>query len=810
MFADLKFALRQFAKAPGFTAVVVLSLALGIGANATVLCWLENLVLRPLPGVADQGQLVVLVSNQGGGCASLPDLRDFGQHHEIFAGTEASMPTAACLTVDNQPEWIQAQIVSANFFELLGVKPVLGRTFLPDEDQKPGGNPVLVIGENLWRRRFGGDPSILGRVVDLNRHSFTIVGVVPASFHGSMSPMTFDVWSPSSMIWEVRNQGTYFLTARDARGWHNLARLQPGVSIKQAQAAVALLDTQFTQAYPKTSTGTHHRVVPLSQCPWSAGPIMGPTLKLLLAVSLGVLLIVAANVANLLLARAVSRRKEIAIRLAAGAGRGRLIRQLLTESLALALLGGVGGVLLAAWMVGLLRVFVPAVDLVPNVVLDYSLDVPTLGYTLALTLVIGVVFGLAPAFQASRLQLYETLKEGGRTTAGGGASHGLRRALVVTEIALALVLLISAGLCLQGLRKARQIQIGLNPDHVLLADLRIGMNGYTEDSGLAFYRQLRQRLAAAPGVEEAALANWFPLGLAGCKGSDVYVDGYQRPPGENTTYEFAILSPRYFAVMRIPLLAGRDFTDEDNERAPKVAIVNQAFADRFWPGHDPIGRRFRSGGQWRTVVGLTATGKYNHLNEGAWPFFYLPYQQGVPDLDLNICVRTSGDPLALAGTVRRTVHDLDPGVDVLEMHTMAAHTGTVLFAESIASNLLTLLGLTGLLLAAMGVYAVMAYAVSQRTQEFGVRLALGASQTDMYRLILGEGLSLAAVGGAIGLALALAVTRLLTGFLYGVSPFDPLTFIGVPLLLALVALLACWLPARKTTKVDPIIALRAE
>jgi len=809
LLADLKFALRQLAKSPGFTAVIVLSLALGIGANATVLCWLRGLVLHPLPGVARQEQLVVLVSNQGGGCASLPDLRDFGEHHEVFAGTEASMPTAACLTVDNQPEWIQAQIVSANFFELLGVKPVLGRTFLPDEDQKPGGNPVLVIGENLWQRRFGGDPSILGRVVDLNRHRFTIVGVVPASFHGSMSPMIFDVWAPSSMIWEVRNQGTYFLTARDARGWHNLARLQPGVSIKQAQAAVALLDTQFTQAYPKTSTGTHHRVVPLSQCPWSAGPIMGPALALLLAVSLGVLLIVVANVGNLLLARAVSRQKEIAIRLAAGASRARLIRQLLTESILLALLGGAVGLLFASWAVDSLPLFLPAA-FPGSVKLSFPLDAVTLGITLLLTLGTGLAFGVFPALQASRPDLYAVLKEGGRSSQGGASHHRLRNTLVIAEVAVALVLLIGAGLCVKGLQQARQIDIGFKPDHVLIAGLQIGMNGYDQETGKVFYRQARQRLAALPGVEEATLASWFPLGLSGCKGWDAYVEGYQRPDGEDTTYEFAIVSPRYFAALRIPLVAGRDFTDADDATSTPVAIVNEHFARRFWPGQDAIGRRFRTGGVWRTIVGVAKAGKYNHLDEGPWCFFYLPYQQGVPDLDLSFCLRTQGDPSVFANTLRQAMRDIDPGVELLQTLPLAAYSSLVLFPQRLASSLLILLGAVALTLAAMGVYAVMAYAVSQRMQEFGVRIALGASSRDVLRLVLGRGLVLAAGGVAAGLVLAIAVTRLMAGFLYGVSPFDPLIFLGVPLFLALVALLACYLPARRATKVDPLTALRAE
>ncbi|HUJ43163.1 MAG TPA: ABC transporter permease [Opitutaceae bacterium] len=806
---DLKYAFRQLVKSPGFTAVVVLSLALGIGANTTVLCWLRNLVLHPLPGVADQDQLVVLVSNQGGGCASLPDLQDFGGQHEVFAGTEASMPTAASLTVADQPEWIQAQIVSANFFDLLGVKPALGRTFLPDEDQKPGGNPVLVIGENLWRRRFGGDPSILGRVVDLNRHPFTIVGVVPASFHGSISPTAFEAWAPSSMIWEVRNQGTYFLDARSARGWLNLARLQPGVSIKQAQAAVALLDTQLAQTYPKTNTGIHHHVVPLSQCPWSAGPIMGPALALLLAVSLGVVLIVVANIANLLLARSVSRQKETAIRLAAGASRARLIRLFLTESFLLALLGGAAGVLLAGWAVDSLPLFLPPVP-AGSAQLRFPLDGVTLGFTLLLTLGTGLAFGLFPALQASRSDLYAVLKEGGRSSHGGASHHRLRNTLVIAEVAIALVLLIGAGLCLKGLQRARQIDVGFKSEHVLIAGLQIGMDGYNEETGKVFYRQVRQRLAALPGVEEAALASWFPLGLAGCKGSNAYVEGYQRPNGEDATYEFAIISPRYFATLRIPLLAGRDFTDQDDGGASPVAIINEAFARRFWPGQDAIGRHFRCGGTWRTVVGVAKTGKYNRLDESAWPYFYLPYQQGVPDLDLSVCLRTEGNPSALASTLRQTLHELDSGVGLLQTLPLAAHSGMVLFPQRIASSLLVLLGVVSLILAVMGVYAVMAYAVGQRTQEFGVRLALGAGHGDILRLVLAQGLLLAAAGVSAGLVLALAASRLLRGFLYGVSPFDPVTFLGVPGLLALIALLACWLPARRATRVDPIIALRAE
>jgi predicted permease len=818
MLQDLRYALRQLARSPGFTSVAVLSLALGIGATTAVLCWMRHLVLRPLPGVADPQQLVVVVSNQGGGNVSLPDLQDFVTQGGVFTGALASMTTPASLTVDNQPEWIGAQIISANAFGLLGVKPILGRTFLPDEDRQPGGNPVLVISERLWRRRFGGDPAVLGRVVDLNRHPFTIIGVVPAAFLGTMAPSIHDAWAPLSMIWEVRNQSTNFLTRRTARGWHNLARLQPGVTVARAHAAIQTVGARLAATSPDTNRDARHRVVPLSQCPWGAQAIVGPVVQLLLAVCAGVLLIVAANIANLLLARATGRQKEVAIRLAAGASRARLIRQLLTESVLLALAGGSLGVLFAAWAVDAIPLLLPEPAL--NLNLSFPLDGATLGLSLLLTLSTGIVFGLAPALQASRLDLHAVLKVGGRASTGDAAHHRLRSSLVVGEIALALVLLVGAGLCLQGLRQARRIDVGFNPDRVLLAGLQIGMNGYNPDTGRAFYRQVRARLAALPGVEEAALASWFPLGLAGCKGTGVQVSGYVRPRDENPTYEFAIVSPRYFAAMRIPLAAGREFTEQDDAAAPPVAIVNAAFARRFWPDQNPIGRQFRSDGKDRTVVGLVPTGKYNRLDEAASCFFYLPEQQGVPDLDLGICVRlaaarpdaggTGADASAFANTLRQTVRSVDPGVELLRVRPLTMHVEGVFFAQRMASHLLLLLGAVALVLAAMGVYAVMAYTVGQRTREFGIRMALGATPHAVRWQVARQGLLLAGTGVAAGLVLAFGVTRLLSRFLYGVSPFDPLTFIGVPLLLVLIAVAACWLPARRATRVNPVEALRAE
>ena len=797
-------AVRRLLARPGFSAVVVLTVAVAVGANATVWSWMEHLVTRPLPGVERQEDLVVLVSNQGGGNVSRLDLEDFAGLEDVFSGSTLALTTVASLAVDRETEWVNAQVVSASFFDVLNVRPRLGRTFLPDEDRRPGGDAVLVISERLWRRRFASDPAVVGRVVELNRHPFTIVGVAAAPFRGTMSAFAYDVWAPASMLWEVRNQR---LEQRTARGWFNLLRLRPGVSLARARAAVTERNAQLARAFPDTNRGIEHRLERMADTPYGAQAVLGPVLRLLQVVSLGVLLVVAVNLANLSLAAAAGRRKEIAIQLALGASRGRVVRLLLAESLVLALVGGTLGVLLATRATGALALFLPAAP--PGLVLDFPLDGRTLAMALLLTTATGLAIGLVTALQAVRVNVREGLQASGRS-ASSAAPPRLRHALVVAQTALALVLLIGAGLCLQGLRKARTIDLGLDPDRVLTAGLQIGMNGYTPEAGPAFYRELRGRLAALPGVEEAALASFFPLGLAGCKGSGVAVEGYLPPPGEDPTYEFAIVSARYFAALRIPLVAGREFTDGDDAAAERVAVVNEAFARRFWPGQDPVGRRFRSGGQRRRIVGVTPTARYNRLDEAPSPFFYLPDQQGVPDLDLGLAVRTSGDPEALVGAVRGAVKGLDPAVDLLRTLTLRRHVEAVFFPQRMAAGLLLLLGGVTAGLAALGVYGVTAFAVTQRTQEFGVRAALGATATEVGWLVLRQTLVLTAVGAGIGLVLSLGLSRLVASFLNGVSPFDPLTYAAVPAFLAAVGTLAAALPARRAARVDPVVALRSE
>lgn len=815
---NVRLALRQLLKSPAFTLAAVFTLALGIGANTTVLTWIENLVLRPLPGVARQQDLVILTTSQAGrmwDSVSLPDLRDIAARTDLFSGVCGSQQTPASFTADGRNEWLYGQIVTAGFFDVFGVKPVIGRTFLPEEDLKPGGHPVLVIGERLWRRRFGASPDVIGMVVDLNRHAFTIVGVVPGAFQGDTAALRCDFWAPAMMHREVAYSGIdpNAILQRYARWHHSYARLQPGVSVARVRAELDVLSATLEREYPDTNRDIRLHAWPLWQATYGAQKIFRPMLGLLLAASLGVLLIVTANIASLLLARAATRQREIAIRLAVGASRTQLIRQLLTESIVLAVIGGLFGILLAHWLVGLVTMFMqPTPHLPVNVVLEFSWR--TLGISLALTLGAGALFGLAPALQSVRTRLTDALKDGGRTSVGSVAQQRARNALVVTEVALAVALLIGAGLCFKGLRNSRNVDPGMDPRGVLIAGMRIGMNGYTRETAPQFFRTLRQRVAALPGVESVGLANWFPLGFEDTGTGNVEIPGRPTRTGEQFNFRLAIVSPDYFAAMGIPLVAGRDFNDLDTPEAQRVVIVNETLAQRFWPDQDAVGRTMKVNGREMTIVGVAKAGKYRALNDAPECFYYLPCDQARYALDLGLCVRfAAGASAGLESTTRllqQEIHALDPNVSIWVTLPLESYVEAAVMTQRTASSLLAFLSAVALLLAAMGVYAVMAYVVSQRTQEFGVRMALGASAHRLLWQVTRQGLLLAGSGAAIGIALALGLTRLLANFLYGVSPFDPLTFVGVPLLLGFIALAACLLPARRATKVDPMTALRSE
>ncbi|MFT3782289.1 MAG: ABC transporter permease [Nibricoccus sp.] len=809
MLADFKFAFRQLFKKPGLSAVIILSLALGIGGVTTTFCWIQSIWLNPLPGVAYQDQVFVISPQHGTttwhGC-SLPDIQELETKSDVFEGVIGSQVTPAFLRIGERRAWIYGQIATANFFRTLGIQPILGRTFLPDEDKSPGGNAVLVISEGCWKREFGGDPTIVGRTVEINRQPFTIIGVTPAQFYGTMSGLRCDFWAPLSMHKQVANFGS--LTNRYSRWLHTQARLRPNVSREQAQAALDVLSKQLTLTYPDANTDVVFKVRTFAQSPYGVQPIMLPALRILLVVSFGVLLVVAGNVANLLLARGCDRQKEIAIRLAVGANRFHLLRQLLIESVLLAFVGGGLGLIATFWMVDLLAAMIPPTTL--PVGIGLAVNGQTLAFAGGLALLTGFVFGLVPALHSSRPDLNSTLKEGGRGAGTGRNHRRLRDILVVGEIAMSLILLVSASLCIRSAAKARHADVGFEPDHMLLAGLRIGMNGYTEETGKTYYQNLQRNLASLPEVEGVALASWFPLGFEHSGTHYVLPEGYQPKTGEDLGVPDVTVSPNFFATMKIPVLAGREFTPRDDTSAEPVGIINEALARRFWPGQNALGRRFKDNDRWRTVIGIVKTGKYFSINEPDQPVFFIPYLQGIQDLNLGLAIRTRSDPTAFVSTLRAEMQKLDREVEVWGTLLMKDYMKAAYTAPVLASRLLTAMGMLALALAAMGVYAVMAHSVGERMREFGLRMALGASPRNVLSLILRNGLTLAAWGVLAGLTLAIALTRLLASFLYNVSPYDAATLIGVPLLLAATALAAAVLPALRAMRADPCVALHSE
>lgn len=815
LWQDVRFGLRTLWRNPGFTATAALMLALGVGVNTMVFCWLQTIVLHPLPGVAQPSRLVSLIQADAGGALSsrisYPDFRDISSLQRVFAGVAGTTPADVILEINGRNEWVSARAATANTFDVLGVIPERGRTFLAEEDVGEGGHPVAVISHELWQRKFGRNPNIVGSAAGLNQQLFTIVGVLPAGFNGVTGGGHTDLWAPLSMHDAVLNYGSY--SSRSFRWIQPLARLRPGVNEAQAQAALATLSAQLQRAYPESNRGARFEMFPLWRSPFGGQAQFLPVLRILLAVSLGVLLIVAANVSCLLLARSAYREKEIAMRVAIGAGRWQLIRQLLTESLLLAAFGGFLAWWFARSAAGLLTGFAPRIAAAYSY--EFRLDAATLGFTLFLTAATAILFGLAPALRSSRAGFLEGLK-GARGSRLGVRHHKALNLLIVSEMAIALVLLVSAGLCLRGFQRARQLDLGFNPHGVLYASLNLVPNGYSAQRAREFDRALRNRLESLPDVVGAAFVNTPPLGPGGTFSGTVDVEGHAAAGSENRLVSFIIASPGYFSAMRIPVVSGRYFTDADDAGRPNVAIVNRTMARRYWPGLDPIGRRFRMAvgiapTDTFTVIGVAADGKYESLNEPSTPLVYVTYpQRPIASLYMNLLVRTRGNPLATVSAVREQIHALDRGVEPLMLQTLDDYIDPAFLPIRVASVLLAILGAAALLLASLGLYGVMAYAVAQRRQEIGIRMALGAQVRDTAALVLKQGLRLATGGAAAGLLVALALTRVLSRFLYGVSPKDPLIFAGAALVLILVALLASYVPARRAMRVDPAIAIREE
>jgi predicted permease len=808
--SDLRFALRQLLKFPGVSFAITLSLAVGIGANTVVFSWIRATLLEAIPGAARPERLFVLApQHKSGGIndtMSLADIETLRAATNIFSGIAGSQIDSLPVQIDREIEWVWGQPVQANFFEVVGVRPALGRAFQAGEDLPGATQPVAVISHQFWQQRFGGEPDIIGRVMAVNERQVTIVGVAAAGFRGTMGGLGLDLWIPLS----VHVAAADLRRRSESRGWrwlHTVARLHDGVSLAEAQRFAAVVGSRLAEEFPKASRDTTIAVLPVWKSPWGGQQIFLPLLRVLTVVAMLLLALVVANIAYLLLVRAQSREMEVAMRVALGASPGRILRQFLTESLLLAALGGAGGVLLASSGKNLLLQLMPSTYLP----IDYSLRIDglTLVATGALTLLAGLLFGLTPAVRALRLSLNETLKTGGRLTTGPSTRHWLRRGLVVGEVALACVLLLGMALCIRSFQKARFIDIGLNPKNVWLAGFRLSPNAGDGAWANGLFRRLREEASRLPGVEAAALVDWLPLGFEDGSSSGVEIPGYVPQPGESMGVRNGSVSPGYFATMQIPMLAGRDFREDDVREPVRAAVVNQAFVERFLSGRDPLGQSFRFWGAEARIIGVVKTGKYRALNETPKPYVYaLSETTGLRTPTL--VVRTHGAPGTVARSIEKLATSIDPRLTPFAALSYETYMAAALAVPRMAAVLLTALGVIALALAALGTYGVVAHGAQQRRRELGIRLALGARPRDVLRLLVGQGLGLAGLGIALGLGAGVAVAQALAGLLVGVQANDWLAWVGPPALMIIATLLACWLPARRASQLDPVEALRVE
>ena len=813
MLKDVRYAVRGLLKRPGFVAVAVITLALGIGANTAIFTLVNMVLLKSLP--VDQPQQIVSVALRGKGDAmsafSFPNYRDFRDRNDVLSGLLVYRFVPLSLSRSGANERIWGFEVSGNYFDVLGVKAIKGRTFNQDEDKTPLANPIGVLSYDSWQKRFGGDPNIVGKDVLLNDHQFKVIGVAPAGFKGTELIYTPEIWLPSSMMKWVE-PGADWIENRNTRNFFANGRLKPGVSARQAEASLNLLAQQLAKEYPDTNEGQSVKVFPPGFIlPDLRGAVVNFTWVLMGAVAL-VLIVTCTNLAGLMLARATDRRREIAIRLAMGANRIRLIRQLLTESLLLSIVGGVAGVMLAFWIVDVLLAFKPPIDFPLSV--DITIDWHVLLFSLCVSLIAGAIFGLAPALQATRPGLSQTLRE---TSAQGGAARTrLRSVLVVAQIAISLVVLIAAGLVVRTLQQLQTMNPGFDSQNALMMAFDLNLQGYDEQRGQQFYRQLTERVQALPGVKSATISSYIPLTL-NYNSRDIFIEGQPAERGENVpTSMNASAGPRYFETMRTPLLQGREFTDQDQPKSEPVAVVNEAFVKRLMPNvsssAEAVGKRFAFGsarGPYMRIVGVVQTGKYFNIAEDPRPFVWTPMSQDYQSNGI-LTVRTDGNADALLGAVRKQVQTIDPNLPLYDVKTLTEHMRFALFPPRIAATVLGVFGLVALLLSAIGIYGITSYTVAQRTHELGIRLALGAQRSDVLKLVLRHGFKLTMIGAALGLGGAYLATRAITSVLYGVSATDPFTFVFVSSLLIGVALVASYVPSRRATKVDPLIALRSE
>ena len=802
---DLRLGLRMLRRNPGFTVLVILCLTLGIGANTAVFSWVEGILLRPYPLVSDQERLVTLTGTvrDTRDETSWPDLLDVRRSCTLCETLFVSKITGATLSIGERAQVITGSIVSANYFDAIGVHPILGRGFEPDEGTGRNAHPVVVISYHFWQSRFQGDPEIIGKTQRFDNVVHTIIGVMPEGFYGTFVGRAMEYWAPLSML-EVYDAGSGILEDRGARWAEAYVRLKLGVTRNQAQQEISAIAARLATEYPATNRGRGIKVWPLWETPFNHAGHLLPTFQIMVVVSIFVLLIVCANVGNLLLVRSFARRQEMTVRLAMGASRGRLLRQLVTEGLLLSVCGAAGGMLVAYWCRHALALLFPG----DVVYLPGQIDGRVLGLTAAICLVITLAVGLVPAFQTRHLALADTLKNEASAVMGARGRAWLRSSLVVLQVTLSFILLVGATLLMQSLRNIRTTSPGFST-RVLATWIPLEAAGYKAPRAQTFQDELIQRIRALPGVEVAAYARATPLGYGSFSSTAIAIDGYEPQTNEQPTAEYNEVSPDYFATMGIPLRSGREFSRADDENAPRVAIVNQTMVARYWRGQDPIGQRLQVKGNWVQVVGVVKDSKYYSMDEAPRPFFYVPLRQYF-SIEPDIYIRTTQPLQTVQTALIREVRALDPNLAVFEMITLQEQVDRSTSHELVAVALVALFGGLALLLASIGLYGVMSYSVSQSARELGLRMALGAGASNVLGLVLSRGLLLTTTGLIIGVALALLLTRLLGNLLYQVSPRDPLAFAAAFAVMALASAAACFLPAWRATRTDPMRALRAE
>jgi len=806
---DLRLGLRMLRRNPVFTILAILCLTLGIGANAAVFSWVEGVLIRPYPLVSHQERLVAVSGTVRGERdeTSWPDLLDVQRSCTLCETLFVSNVTGATLSIGERAEVTTGSIVSANYFDAIGVHPILGRGFERGEDSGRNAHPVVVVSYHLWQTRFQGDPEIIGKTQRFNNVVFTIIGVAPQGFYGTFVGRAMEYWVPASMVEVFYGDGDK-LEDRGARWCEAYLRLKPGVTRNQVQQEISAVAERLQAEYPATNRGRGIRVWPLWETPFNHAGHLLPILEIMVVVAMFVLLIVCANVGNLLLVRSFARRHEMTVRLAMGAGRGRLLGQLATEGLVLSACGAAGGMLVAYWcrhaLVLLLQVSGGDVMYLPG-----QIDGRVLGLSAAVCLVVTLAVGLVPAFQTRHLALADTLKTEASAVMGARGRAWFRSSLVVLQVTLSFILLVGATLLIQSLRKIRTASPGFSTRRVLDTQIPLLAAGYDAPRAKTFQDELIQRVRALPGVEAAAYARIVPLSYKSYSSTPIAVDGYEPQRNEQPTAEYNEVSPQYFATMGIPLISGREFTRADDENAPRVAIVNQTMVARYWRGQNPIGQRLQVKGNWVEVIGVAADSKYSSLRENAEPFFYVALRQYFT-IEPDILIRTTQPLQTVQTALVRDVRAFDPDLALSEMMTLEEQVNRATSHELLAVTLVVLFGGLALLLACIGLYGVMSCTVSQSTRELGLRMALGASASNLLRLVLSRGLLLTTTGTIIGIALALLLTRLLGDLLYQESPRDPLAFAAAFAVMTLASTAACFLPAWRATRTDPMRALRAE